>query len=314
MLKERRGCLTKIIIITVVLLALAIISVIFFPLPTPHVDIEPGILWHIGGFPITNTFLASLLALGVLIGIFYAATRRMKLIPKGLQNAAEMVIEWLLNFCEDTAGKEYGRKFFPIVATIFLYVIMAALLSLIPGFDVVGFGHYGSAPGGFIGTYTGWIVENPIFRKANTDVNFPLALALISFLCVEYWGLRALGFRTYLSRFIRVKQLRNGFALLFMGNLRAGITGIIFGIIQVFTGFIELISEIMRIISFTFRLFGNMTAGVVLLLMMIFLVPWVLGSVFYGLEAFFGFVQALIFGGLTLAFAVIAITPGEEET
>jgi F-type H+-transporting ATPase subunit a len=310
---QRRGCLTKVIIIAVVLLGLAIVSIIFFPLPTPHVDIEPGILWHIGGFPITNTFLASLLALGVLIGVFYAATRKMRLIPKGLQNAAEMVVEWLLNFCEETAGKENGRRFFPIVATIFLYVIVAALLSLIPGFDMVGFGHYGSAHGGFTGTYTGWIVENPIFRKANTDVNFPLALALISFFCVEYWGLKALGFRTYLSRFIRVKQLRNGFALLFRGKPRAAMSGILFGVVQVFTGLIELISEIIRIISFTFRLFGNMTAGVVVLLMMLFLIPWVLGSVFYGLEAFFGFVQALIFAGLTLAFAVIAVTPQEEE-
>lgn len=309
----RLGCATKIIIAIFVLLVLVIVGGLFFPVPEPHVVLPADAIFYIGGFPITNTLLASWLGILVLVAMFYFGTRKMKLIPRGWQNAMETVYEALYNFVEGAAGEKHARLFFPVVATIFLYVIMAALLSLLPGFDTIGMGHQGEQEGAFFGSYHGWIVTEPLLRKANTDINFPLALAVISFIFVEYVGIRALGLRHYGSKFFRVGQLFHSLGQLVRGKFRAALSGLFTGVIDMFVGSLELLSEFIRIISFTFRLFGNMTAGMVLLLMVAFLIPWVVAVPFYGLEMLLGFVQALIFGGLTLIFAVMAVKPHEEE-
>ena len=226
----------------------------------------------------------------------------------------ETVYEALYNFVEGAAGEKHARLFFPVVATIFLYVIMAALLSLLPGFDTIGYGTPDQPiSGAFFGESTGFIVKEPLLRKANTDINFPLALAVISFIFVEYVGIRALGLRHYGSKFFRVGQLFHSLGQLVRGKFRAALSGLFTGVIDMFVGSLELLSEFIRIISFTFRLFGNMTAGMVLLLMVAFLIPWVVAVPFYGLEMLLGFVQALIFGGLTLIFAVMAVKPHEGE-
>lgn len=308
----RIGCLGKIVIGLILALALVGVSAIFFPVPQPHVSLEAQ---SPPGFPsfITNTLLASLLTIFVLVLLFAIATRKMKLVPTGLQNLVEYVFEWLLNFCEEAAGKENGRKFFPIIATIFFYVIGAALISLIPGFEVLGWGHQAPAEGvsgGFAGTYHGFIVNVPLLKKANTDINFPLALAIIAFVFVEFVGVRTFGL-SYLGRFVAVGGLFKGLKELFRGKIKHGMSEVFMGIIEMFAGIIEILSEFIRIISLTFRLFGNMTAGMILIMLILFLIPWVVGVPFYGLEALFGFVQALIFAGLTLVFAVVAMTPRE---
>ncbi len=308
------GCLGWGIIGTLVFVILAVLSMLLFPVPQPEVHLEAETIFGLPFF--TNTLFASLLTILVLVVIFFTATRNMKLVPGRWQNVVEWVMEWFLNFCEEAAGRENGRRFFPVVATIFLYVIGAALISLIPGFEVFGYGHAAppeGVPGAFVGTYHGFIVDVPILKKANTDINFPLALALISFIFVEFMGIRSLGFFRYISRFFSVSELFKGIGELFRGRIRAGLGGIFTGIIEIFVGIIETISEFIRIVSLTFRLFGNMTAGMILLLIICFLVPWVVGVPFYGLEALFGFVQALIFGGLTLVFATIAVTPRAME-
>ena len=126
----------------------------------------------------------------------------------------------------------------------------------------------------------------------------PLALALVSFVFVEALGIQAFGFR-YFGKFIRV------------GNLLRG--RIFAGVIDLFVGLLEALSELIRVVSFTSRLFGNMLAGEILLLVSAFLVAFVLTVPFYGLELLVGFVQAIIFAGLTLVFASVALTPHEEE-
>jgi F-type H+-transporting ATPase subunit a len=313
----RLGCLGKIIIGVVVILALVIVSALFFPAPnaTEHFVVEGEQVGglHIGPVPITNTLLASFLTIAALVALFFAATRRMKLVPKGLQNAVEMVYELLHNFVAGVAGEKNARRFFPVVATIFLYVIMAAFLSLLPGFDTIGYGSTETYKGAFLGNTTGFVVITPLLKKANTDINFPLALALSSFVFVEFMGISALGFRRYGSRFISVGPFSRSLGQLFRGHIRTGISGLFTGFIEIFTGALEAVSEFVRIVSFTFRLFGNMTAGMVLLLIVMFLIPWVVAVPFYGLELLFGFVQALIFAGLTLVFATIAVTPREAE-
>ena len=268
--------------------------------PSPAPKLPAEVVFHIFGFPITNSIIGAWLTIIVLVGIFYAATRRLKLVPTRLQIVLESVLGWLLNFCQEVAGQRNGRIFFPIVATIFLFVLMNAWLSLLPGFGSIN-----------VTTADGEHVH--LLRGANTDINLPLALALISFVFVEYFGIRSLGGRHYLGKFIRVRQFFGGVSQLFKGKLRAGLVGIFNGIVDMFVGGLEALSEFIRILSFTFRLFGNMTAGEILLLLIVFLVPWIAVLPFYGLELLVGVVQALIFSGLTLVFATIAVTPHEVE-
>ena len=126
-----------------------------------------------------------------------------------------------------------------------------------------------------------------------TDVNAPLAIAIFSFIFVEFWGLQTLGV-SYLTKFFSFGKLLKG--------------DILGGLIDVFVGLLEFVSELSRMVSFTFRLFGNVFAGEVLLLMMTFLVPFVLVDVFYALELFVGLIQAFVFAMLTLVFAVTAVS------
>ena len=287
--------------------ALVVIGKLFFPVPRPTLELaanysEP--FYKLGPIYITNTLITSWLSIIVLIGIFYFATRNMKLVPKGLQNTAEWIIETLLDFVEGVAGKENGRRFFPIVATIFLYVLFNAWLSLLPVFNFIGI--YQQQANGTT-TYVA------LLRAANTDINVPLMLALVSFCSVEYWGITSLGLRYYLGKFFKFGQLLQGLGQLVRGKVKSAVSTILFGAIDAFVGALELLSEFVRIVSFTFRLFGNMMGGEVLLLTIPFLIPWVLTSIFYGLETFLGLIQAVIFGVLTLVFATIAVSKPEAE-
>lgn len=306
--------------------------------PLEDIHLPAGQLANLAGYPITNTILATWVTMLGIIVVFYRATSgfnagRMSLIPRGLQNFVEFAVESLLNFVTGVAGEEKGRRFFPLVATIFLFVIGNAWLGLLPGYLTVGAiqtPHQGQkahhftdwnigglrigvipvggtsdeaekahaaaeadtahpvvVPAAESGGISGVFV--PILRAANTDLNTTLALALVAMFFVEAWGLQALGLG-YLGKFLNFS-----------------------GPIAFFVGVLELVSELARVVSFTFRLFGNMFAGEVLLGVITFLVPWVLVLPFFGLEIFVGFVQALVFAGLTLVFSVMATTGHGEE-
>ncbi|MBI4285432.1 MAG: F0F1 ATP synthase subunit A [Chloroflexi bacterium] len=268
-------------------------------LPQPHPRLPAETIFHTLGFPITNSIIATWVTVVFLVIFSWAVTRRMKLVPGRLQAIFEALLGWLLSFCESVAGERNGRRFFPIIATIFLFVLFNAWLSLIPGFVSIT-AH--TAEG-----------ETELLRGANTDLNTPLALALVSFIFVEYYGLRSLGFR-YLKKFANFGLLFSSFGLLFRGRVKSAFGGLFLGFVNIFVGIVETLSEFIRIVSFTFRLFGNMTAGEILLLLVMYLVPFVVALPFYGLELLVGFIQALIFGGLTLVFASMAVTPHEEES
>jgi F-type H+-transporting ATPase subunit a len=264
--------------------------------PTPELPSEA--ITHVGAFPITNTMITSWISMALLVILAWLGTRKMKLVPSGLQSLVEYAVGSLLNFCNSIAGEKYGRRFFPIVATIFLFVFVNAWTSLIPG--------YGSI------VIREGAKSVPLLRAANTDINFPLALALISFVFVEYYGIRAFGVR-YFEKFIRLRQLGQGISELFHGRFKSAVGKLLFGAIDVFIGILETISELLRNVSFTFRLFGNMTAGEILILIVTFLVPLVATTVIYGFEMFIGFIQAIIFSSLTLIFATMAVSSHEEE-
>jgi F-type H+-transporting ATPase subunit a len=228
----------------------------------------------------------------------------MKLIPGKSQGLAEVVVEGLLNFVEGIAGKKHARMLFSGVATIFIYVISNAYLALLPFFGTIGIHGHGGEHGGEFAA---------IFRAANTDVNVPLSIALMSFFFVESWGMRAIGVSHYLGEFINVRQFLQGLKELFTGKIKTGPMNIVFGFISLFVGVLEIFSHLTRMLSFTFRLFGNMTAGEILILVSCFLIPLVFTIPFYGLELLIGMIQALIFSGLTLVFGTIAISPHEES-
>ena len=311
------GCATKIIVLfLILLLGLLGMGLVAGPLgatffgtepmgilsvSTPHVELPAEGVFDIAGFSITNTLIASWLTIIVLVGGFYICTRKMKLIPRRLQNLAEMAVEALLNFVEGVAGKKHGRLLFPAVATIFIYVLANAYMALLPLFGTIGIiGHEGH----FV----------PLFRAANTDINVPLSIAIMSFIFVESWGMKSLGAFRYIGEFINVGQIGEGIKQLFRGKIRPALSNVAFGFINLFVGLLEVFSHLIRMVSFTFRLFGNMTAGEILLLVVVSLIPLVAVIPFYGLELLIGFIQALIFAGLTLVFGIIAVAPMHEET
>ena len=260
-------------------------------LAVPEIHLAPQTIFEIGGFAVTNTLLSAWLTSIVLVLLFVVGTRNMRLVPTGLQNILEWLMEALYGFITSVAGERHGRSFFPLLATIFLFVAFNAWIALLPIYPTVGEvdadGH----------------VTAHLLRSAGTDINMPLALALISAVFVEMWGFRAHGIG-YLREFIR-------FGGIFQGIKRLNFGMIFSGFIEAFLGVLEALSHGIRLISFTFRLFGNMLAGEIVLLMVTFLLTFVASIAFYGLEILVGGVQALIFVGLTLVFAVMAVAPHE---
>ncbi|MDP3878951.1 MAG: FoF1 ATP synthase subunit a [Dehalococcoidales bacterium] len=264
----------------------------------PHPELPAEVIFHVLEFPVTNSVIATWVTVLVLVGFSYAVSRRVRIIPRRWQGLLEFILGSLLSFCQSVAGERNGVRFFPVVATIFLFVGFNAWLALLPGF-------------GSIVVHTGH-GEAHLLRAANTDINTPLAVALMSFVFVEYFGIRMLG-AGYMKKFFNFGQFLSGLGQLARGRPLTGLSGIFNGIIQIFIGLIEFLSEMVRVVSFTLRLFGNMTAGEILLLMAVFLVPYLFALPFYGLELLVGFVQALIFGGLTLIFLTVAVTPHSHE-
>ena len=247
-------------------------------------------------FIVTNTLLSAWIASLLLLIIFALGARKAKLVPGRLQTFCEIAIEALLKFVEGVVGRQRARLLFPVIATIFLFVVFNAWIGLLPIYPSLGF-------------MSGDHIQVHLLRPAGTDMNMPLALALVSFVFVEYLGLRTLGFG-YITKFVRIGSLGRG--LRAIGRLR--FLDAFQNLLDFFfVGPLEAFSEAVRLISFTFRLFGNMTAGEILVLVSAFLVPFVATVGVYGLELLVGFIQALIFSGLTLVFAAIAMTPHEHE-
>ena len=233
----------------------------------------------------------------------WLAFRKSKLVPGRLQSLFEFAFGWVYNLCESVAGEKNGRRFFPIVTTIFIFVIMNSWLSLLPFFNAIVV---------HVKEPDGVITSVPLFRGASTDANLTLALALVSCVFVTYFGIK-LANKSFFGAFFNFGPFGHAMKDLFRGKVKSAFGGIMFGVIAIFVGLIELVTYFIRIISFTFRLFGNMTAGELLLAIIMFLVPWFVAPFFYGLELIIGFIQAFIFGGLTLVFATMAATPHSEE-
>jgi F-type H+-transporting ATPase subunit a len=414
----------------VAVLAVVFVGYLVASGPEPHIVIPPEKLWKVGPLYITSTLMGAWLAMAVIIIVAVFATRSMKLIPGGLQNFIEGFIDFLVTQCEEIAGKEYGRKFFTVVATFFIFILVANWIALLPIYKTIGitkdYGHeifediekqaakgvpfedgkhylawrmddvggWGMAlPGAEtfkFDIHDGWTagealdayivaladhftdfepetpegsipsaadvngaiaalaadtnapvflggaataaaaagaccggnlaftaiqsqgVESaalgavftgvdfpgqkvalvyPFFRATYSDVNNTLALALVAFITVWVWGFQAQGFG-YLGKF-------------FVAPWKSPI--------MTFVGLLELISEFIRIISWSMRLFGNIFAGSVLLLIMAFLVPFIAPIAIYGLELFVGLIQAIVFALLVLVFGLGAVESHHDD-
>jgi F-type H+-transporting ATPase subunit a len=245
-----------------------------------EISLSAETLFHIGSFPVTNTLIVTLCVSCLLIISSIFVKNKLALIPKGLQNVLEFVIEAVLDLVDSvTQDREQTKKFFPIVATIFLFVIMSNWVELIPGLGTIGLNET-------TGSHTVFI---PFIRSASADLNVTLALAIISVISVQVMGIAALGFFKYAGKFF-ISPFHKPY---FIGT---------------FVGVLELIGEIAKLISFSFRLFGNIFAGEVLLAVMLMLVPYLVPLPFLALEIFVGLIQALVFSMLTLVFLKMAVT------
>lgn len=233
-----------------------------------HVSIKAESLENFIGLPITNSILATfLLIVFLLFLILKIKNTKIKLIPSGFQNFIEFIIENLENLAVSIAG-EKTRSFLPFFISSFLFIILSNYLGLLPGFGSIG----------FFEKVHGEEVMVPLFRGPTADLNTTLVLALSSVFLIQFWGVKYLNL-SYFKKFINFK-----------------------GPIDFFVGILELISEIAKIISFAFRLFGNIFAGEVLLTVISMLTFGIATSPFLGLEIFVGFIQALVFALLSLVF------------
>jgi F-type H+-transporting ATPase subunit a len=383
----------KTLAIVIGALVLLVVGFLFFRSPKPIIEIKAETVANIGPFPLVNTYITSLTVVIVLVLVAYFATRKINIIPRGLQNAVEAVMEAFYNICINTAGEKNGRRFFPVIMTIFTFIWIANWMALLPFFNVIGsvekvnaeefhkeavvFGksagvsfiksnqkalefevdtskcaqyetaatgtsaesnpakhdscitgqralamaqkidakeHTASGVASCSGTpgdapYDQCLVHAsdkaledlsadgktlgiliPYFRSMNTDINSPLSIAIMAMIFIEFWGITALGALKYGGKFLNLSSP-----------------------IAFFVGILEFIAEIARIISFTFRLFGNMLAGEILLLVMTFLLPFLVALPFYALETFVGVIQAFVFAMLTLVFAVLAVSSHEDH-
>lgn len=243
-----------------------------------HIALAAEKLFTIGPIPVTNSLLTTWIVTGVLIAFARTATKKITAVPHTLQNIAETIMETFQSLVSSIAG-DRTRVFLPIVASFFFFILFANYLGLLPGVGSIGFWE----------TDHGKQVFVPFLRSINSDLNTTAALAIVSLAATHYLAVRFLGLGGYLAKFISLNPL------------------------FLFIGLLELIGEATKILSLSFRLFGNIFAGEVLLTTATTkLFAFVIPVPFYFLEILVGFVQALIFAMLTLVFMVILTSKAEH--
>ena len=249
-----------------------------------EISIAAEKLFSIGSFPVTNALLIGFLVSVFLVIVTQIAVRQMKLIPRGIQNIFEIIFERLLSFIESVLqDKAQSRKFFPLIATIFLFVLFSNWIGLLPGMGTIGLSHMKEGQATII----------PFLRSTSADLNFTIALSLMVVLTIQFSGIMALGIVKYGKKFF-VSPFHQPYVL-----------GTVMGLL-------ELMSEFAKLLSFSFRLFGNIFAGEILLTVMLHLVPYFIPLPFLFLEVFVGFIQAAVFAMLTLVFLKMAMMPAEH--
>jgi F-type H+-transporting ATPase subunit a len=239
------------------------------------VNFAPETIFHIGVFPVTNTILDTLLVDALIVGGIFYLNKKMSLVPNNsFQNAIESIVEMFYNLTESIAQKATS-KIFPYFMSFFLFILLINWSSLIPGFGTIGVREHGELI--------------PFLRGATSDLNMTLGLALISAVATHSLSIKTIGLKDYLGRYFS------------------------FNPINLFVGILEIISEITKIVSLSFRLFGNIFAGEVVILTVSSIFAFVFPLPFLLLEIIVGLVQALVFSMLTMVFMAILTTSHSES-
>lgn len=242
-----------------------------------HVMLAAEKLGTFLGLPITNTLITSWIVVALLLIVGITVGRRASLVPGRLQIILEEAITFVRDFMTEVLEDEkLASRYLPLLLTIFLFIFTANALEFTPGIGSIGFRHGAE----FV----------PLLRSVNSDLNVTLALAIISFIVIEIAGVVALGLWRYTGKFFNFSS-PIGFAV----------------------GLIELVSELGRLVSFSFRLFGNVFAGEVLLAVATYFAPYIVPVPLMSFELFVGFIQAAVFALLTLFFIKLAITDAHAE-
>lgn len=238
---------------------------------------------HVGGLPLTATLLTAWICMVILLLVSMRIKRKLTLVPGKLQNVFEMLIGGAFDYTAEVLGsRQLAQKYFPIIMTIFLFVLTMNWVELIPGVGSIGVWHGTGADRHLL----------PFFHGPYADLNNTIAIALVSFVMVEFAGITVVGLRQYSGKFF---------------NLHSPLGFVI--------GLIELISEFVRIVAFSFRLFGNVFAGqILLMIVMLLTTAYIVPVPFMAYEAFVGLIQAFIFAVLTLYFLKLAVMdPHKQE-
>ena len=251
------------------------------------IHLAPDIVGEVFGVPITSTLLTVWLTMVVLIGLAFFLRRRLAHSPDKTQTAVELLVGEVFNYMTQVLeNRNLARRYFPLVMTIFIFVLSMNWIGLLPGVDAIGIYKETHSHGEVVNKLV------PFFHPPATDLNITIAFAIVAFVAIEVAGVLAIGTWKYLGKFINFKGKSVGQRVL-----------------NFIIGIIELMSELARLVAFSFRLFGNIFAGKTMLLVVMFLAtPYLLPVPLIAYEMFVGFIQAFIFAILTLFFIKLAVT------
>jgi F-type H+-transporting ATPase subunit a len=310
----------------IVALIVMVLSAMFLPTEQPVISVPAESLVRVGPLNITNSLFASWIVIAVIVVVFFLGLNNMKMQPTGLQNVLELLYEGLYNLTENVAGPEHVKRFFAIPATIFIYVLFSNWLALFPGFPLMGVGlcqahhevvedggEHGDPHGEVMveehGESSGWKTCGPgehvvpLFRSPSADLNNTLSLALVTQVLAQIFGFSVLGAGGYMSKFFVTHKMTSA----------KGPGDFALGIIDFLVGLLELLSEFVKVVAYTFRLYGNIFAGEVTVMILTFFVPLILTIPMLGFEIFVGFIQAFVFFILSVAFYTLAVASHDHE-
>lgn len=247
-------------------------------------SVQPDVLFYISGWPITNSFLMSFLIL-ILFGVLAIVVKStFKTRPGGFQNLIEVLYESMLDLIKQIMGSEKrAQAVFPLIAALFVYIGVANLLPLVPGFSSFE------------------IAGVSMFRTPTSDFNTTFALAVSMIILIQIVSITEWGVFGYIGRFIKIKEVVKGF--------KSGIKDGAMALVDFFIGLLDIVSEIAKVISLSFRLFGNMLAGEILAILLIGAFAYVLPALWLSLNILFAVVQAVVFGALVAAYYMLSVKP-----
>jgi len=229
-----------------------------------EISIKAQQLFNLGGFGVTNSLFLTFIVSLILIAFALYMHKKISVIPGKFQSAVEIGAEYFLNLMDTTLGSAAkAEQYFPLVITIFIFIMVSNFLGILPGVGSLTIKNGGAVV--------------PLFRSPAADLNFTIAFALISVVMTNILGAAAVGVFPHISKFLNFKNP-----------------------IKFFIGILEIVSEVAKVVSLSFRLFGNVFAGEVLLTIIFFLAPYFIPLPFLFLELFVGLIQAFLFAMLTL--------------